>query len=96
VVHLRPEPGLGPAHLQYPEATHELMLAALDPDQHPEAQRPDTWRPLRPLNLVYQFHGLSDARAATLAAFAPLGWWTVPSGQSRAMYRALAKHGPRS
>lgn len=35
VVHLRPDEGRPPAHLQFPDATHELLVAALNPGKGP-------------------------------------------------------------
>ena len=70
VVHLRPEPGFGPPVLHYPGATHELIVVALDLEKGPTAGVPSTWFPLLPVNVTFQFHGLSDARAVSLAAFA--------------------------
>lgn len=62
-VHLREVPGMPPAKKRYPEAEHELMVVALEPGRpvpDPDAW-PDTVRLLRPLELVYQCHGLADA-----------------------------------
>ena len=70
VIHLRPAPGFGPAKLKYPEATHELMVVALDPDKNPQPNQPETWNHLTPVNYVSQFHGLSDAGAAGMARMA--------------------------
>ena len=67
VVHLRPVPGFGPAHLLYPEATHELIVVALDPAKNPTPGQPESWHHLTPVNVTYQFHGLTDAGAAGLA-----------------------------
>lgn len=35
ITHLRDEPGVPPADLAFPEATHELIVLALDPDHYP-------------------------------------------------------------
>ena len=70
VIHLRSAAGFGPAKLKYPEATHELIVVALDPDRNPQPHQPETWSPLTPVNYVTQFHGLTDAGAAGLARVA--------------------------
>lgn len=64
VVHLRPIPGERPAIKKFPEATHELILAAIDPEH------PADWRNifkdckyLTPLNVIQQFVVSSDANA---------------------------------
>jgi hypothetical protein len=66
VVHLREVPGAPPPHKTYPDAEYELMIYALNPKvQHD----PDDFKPafLQPANLVEQFHGLTDSKAAKLA-----------------------------
>lgn len=77
-VHLRPIEGVKPAKLRFPEATHEIFLAAIDPgikDLRPtnmlekfHAYHKDTKHGayLSPLNYVHQWGGLTDAQAATL------------------------------
>lgn len=70
VVHLREEPGMKPAILLYPEATHELMIGALDPQFNPVPHDASTWKWMQPFNVVHQFHGLSDGQAKALAQWA--------------------------
>ena len=63
LVHLRPAPGVPAPVLHYPEAEYEITVWA---DETPEA--PDDFlrwfeTALRPVNLVYQFHGVTDEQA---------------------------------
>jgi hypothetical protein len=69
VVHLRPIDGVPPAVLQAPTSTHELLIAALDPQTAlPTLDVTDltTWRPhlLRPFDVMEQFSAANDAIAA--------------------------------
>jgi hypothetical protein len=68
VVHLRPLPGVRPAIITRPGATHEILMAALDPDTTPD---PDDvgegWPWLRPFDLVEQFQVPGDEYARQLA-----------------------------
>lgn len=64
-VHLRDIPGTPPAHKRYPEATHEIMIASIDPDCcPPDPDEIEKLSFLRPLDLVYQFDGMSDEAVA--------------------------------
>jgi hypothetical protein len=67
LVHLRPIEGVRPAFLSYPEAEYELMVMALDPQPKPVPGDVSTWHFLRPVNVVVQFHGCSDAEAKEIA-----------------------------
>ena len=70
VIHLRDIPGVRPAHKQYPEAEHELLLLALDPEKPlPDPDDVANFKPayLTPLNLVEQFHGVTDEQAVEIA-----------------------------
>lgn len=67
VVHLRDIPDTREVTRQYPEAAYELMMYALDPDRHPRPDDVETLVPLHPLNMVIQFHGISDEDAGGLA-----------------------------
>lgn len=71
IVHLRPILG-DPrrAEIRIPGASHEVMLLALDPDEHPSPADPSTWVPLMPPNAVEQFEVPSDDAAVELAALA--------------------------
>lgn len=70
VVHLRPIEGVRPAIVNVPHATHELILAALDPAAEPHAGDVETFRPLNPLNAVEQLQLPDDAAAVQLAEWA--------------------------
>jgi hypothetical protein len=73
VVHLRPVAGEQEAHVQFPGASHELLLLALDPqmDDRIEPGRYDTqnhW--LQPPDVVVQFIVADDDQAREVAKFA--------------------------
>lgn len=71
VIHLRPMPDNRPTKLYLEGATHDLWLAALDPD-HPRQAMIETGavRQLRPLNFAAQFIAASDAAAMERAEHA--------------------------
>lgn len=60
IIHLRPIPGVKPATIKRQGATHEVMLAAMDPDRVPQPDDIRTWRWLEPLNFVGQLELPSD------------------------------------
>lgn len=64
-IHLRPIPGERDANIIVPGATHELLVAALDPEPGPTIEDPETLRPLLPLNAQVQFIG-TDAQAIAI------------------------------
>ena len=69
IVHLRDIPGVPPAIKHFPEATHEIMLYALDPDvDPPDPDDGDNFHPkfLTPANLVEQIHGVTDEQARSI------------------------------
>lgn len=66
VSHLRPLPGLPPAIITVPGATHEVCLFALSPDKAPNLYDPYS-SILRPVNFVTQFAPGSDEAAAAKA-----------------------------
>lgn len=65
LAHLRDSEGVPPATRNYPEAAYELCSLALNPDYVPD---PDDFkqRGLLPYDLVEQFHGVDDNKAAML------------------------------
>jgi hypothetical protein len=69
VVSLADFPDCEPAKLQYPEATHELMVIALNPDHGPyRAETTTTGNPVRyllPYNIIEQFT-TTDERAVEI------------------------------
>jgi hypothetical protein len=65
-IHLRAIEGVKPALIKQPGATHEFILAALDPSRKPDPLDPDSWQFLTPLNLCEQLSLPSDAAAAKL------------------------------
>lgn len=70
VIHLRDEESTAPAKKDYPEATYEICLIALDPERKPVPENRETWRFLTPLNARVQFHGITDEQAAEVCALA--------------------------
>lgn len=60
VVHLRPIDGAPPAVLDRADATHEVLVVALDPIENPRPNAMETWRFLRPINVQCQFQVPSD------------------------------------
>jgi hypothetical protein len=65
VVHLRDLPGLKPAKKHYPEAEYEFMIFSIDPEQRPDPEPDDPrgYPHLVPLDVVVQFHGVTDRDA---------------------------------
>lgn len=70
VIHLRPIDGAAPAHIRVPQSTHEVILAAINPDANPVAADPNTWHPLQPLNVMEQLQLPGDHAARQLARLA--------------------------
>lgn len=67
VVHLRPIPGVKPAHRVHDDVTHELLVLALDPGYAPPD--PMDWRDmhyLTPADVVEQFQVPDDTAATRL------------------------------
>lgn len=84
VIHLRPIDGVRPPIVRVPGATHEIMVAALDPRFSPTPFDQESWMPLFPLNVEEQLVLPSDAsarelgRLATLAVLEGLLWAEPP------------------
>lgn len=72
VIHLRPIPGVRPAHIRRPGATHEMIIVALDPSAAPMPLTPMTdpdayaGSHLSPPNLTHQLVGATDEQARWL------------------------------
>lgn len=66
VAHLREEEGIAPPVKARPEATHEIIILALDPKTAPDPDRYDSICPLHPPNLAWQIDRHSDASARLL------------------------------
>jgi hypothetical protein len=97
VVHLRPLDG-EKAHIRVPGATHEVLLAALNPERKPRPTRPWTWQYLQPLNVVEQVQLPDDAAAAQLLGQAAQAvvdgvLWAEPplSGQAEPWHTSMVK-----
>ena len=92
VVHLRDHPDLPPADFQYPGATHEIQVCAVDPD-HNEAMRdrvydPDVVYILMPPNVAIQITSPDDAAPVTITDWiyrTSNTWFWEPSGIGGAM-----------
>jgi hypothetical protein len=66
LIHLRDLPNQSkPPTLQFPEATHEFIVFALDPDHRPnlDVEKLEPLHILEPVSIVQQFNALSDAAA---------------------------------
>lgn len=78
LIHLRSVPGATPPVIRVAGATHEILVAALDPEHRPNAADAASRVILLPLNVELQFLGLDDdaAKAATelLAGAVCDGW----------------------
>ena len=68
VVHLRPIAGTRPPSKHAPDAEHEMIVVALDPNAKPNASNLNTLVPLTPVNYVVQFAGMTDEQAIETAA----------------------------
>lgn len=66
IVHLRDIEGVAPATIDVPGATHQVFLAALNPELDPSPLKPDTWQHLTPINVSEQIELPGDEAAATL------------------------------
>jgi hypothetical protein len=69
VVHLRPIEGAPPAQKKYPTAEYEFMIFSINPEKCPEpdpAKADDGYPHLVPIDVVEQFHGVSDKQAARI------------------------------
>lgn len=67
VANLQDMPNVPPANKHYPQAEYELLVVALDPAVPATAESTDSWKPLLPVNVVVQFHGVTPGEAATIA-----------------------------
>ena len=59
LVHLRPLDDF-PANFQFPEATHEFAVLALNPEQEPISLDATKFQGLQPISIAQQFISLSD------------------------------------
>jgi hypothetical protein len=69
IVHLRPVEELPPPNLAYPDASHEIMIQAMDPSVDLGTESPASVPPksaLQPPNLAHQLRGQTDAQARVL------------------------------
>lgn len=73
VIHLRPIEGVKDATIVIPGATHQVLMAALDPSKQPEPLDVMSWQHLSPLNADEQLELPDDRSAQELAAHVALG-----------------------
>lgn len=68
MVSLRDIPGVKPAHKRYPEAEYEFMIYSINPEEcpNPEPDDPKGYPHLIPLDVVEQFHGVTDRDASRI------------------------------
>ena len=66
IIHLRPIDGVPDADISVPNATHEVLLIALNPDRNPTALDMSSWQHLTPANLVEQIELPNDEDAKDL------------------------------
>ena len=69
LIHLRDLPGVDPAKKRYPEAEYEFIIASISPEEAPEPD-PDqkgSYPLMTPIDVVEQFHGVSDRDAIRIA-----------------------------
>lgn len=86
VVHLRDIEGVPKAHKQYPEAQFEFLIMAFNPEKGvPDIDLMDAGKEwgkpagtfLSPVDVVHQFHGVTDDQAAEIARVSA---WAVTTG----------------
>ncbi len=70
VIHLRTIEGVREPVIRFPGATHEVLLAALDPGSAPSVDNPDSWQLLMPINVEEQVELPDDEAAVRLAELA--------------------------
>lgn len=93
VVHLRDLPGVPPAKRRYPDAEYEFMIVAFDPETPPDPDNRggDGAKILTPIDVVEQFHGVTDEQAAGMCSRAVeliLAGVTSPDQDYRAWWKA--------
>jgi hypothetical protein len=77
-VNLAPNDNFPPPVLQFPGATHEVIIVALNPDHPvtPAATTADGFQPLIPINLAAQFEASDDEMRRVLAYMC----WSISEG----------------
>lgn len=96
VIHLRDIPGVPPATVRVPGATHEIGILTLDPAYPlPDAQGNPQGHPMRilqPADMIYQFKATDDAarEIGSLAALAICNGRMTPDGSP--MMREAWRH----
>ena len=72
VIHLREIPGVKPPNKRYPGAEYEFMIISIDPDVPPNPDKtfPQDVKYLTPIDVVYQFDGVTDEQAKEICTTA--------------------------
>ena len=65
-IHLRPIEDVKPAVINLPNASHEVILVALNPDYMPDPNDTETWHMLLPINVMEQVELPDDQAARSL------------------------------
>ncbi len=96
IISLRDVPGVKPAVKRYPEAEYEFMIMAINPEKcplpDPDLMLTDGYPWLTPIDVVEQFHGISEMdcrRLAEGAIKAILSGQVSPDQDYRPMWKAL-------
>lgn len=68
MVSLRDIPGVKPATKRYPEAEYEFMIYSINPEEcpNPEPDDPEGYPHLLPVDVVEQFHGVTERDAGRI------------------------------
>jgi hypothetical protein len=98
VVHLRPIEGAPAVEYEFPKATHQVFLSALDMGPRPRANDSSTWHMLMPVNVSEQIELSGDSDAVRLAelcvkaVLAGMLWAEPPfSGQKEPWHTSLIR-----
>jgi hypothetical protein len=74
LIHLRPIEGVKPAGKKYPEAEHELLVLALNPEKgEPDPDNVRTFEWMTPPDSCIQFHGVTDDVAVEIVGLVARG-----------------------
>lgn len=68
VTHLRDLPGVKPAFKKYSDAEYEFIIYSIDPEScpSPTPDDPKGYPMLKPVDVIEQFHGITDKDASRL------------------------------
>jgi len=95
--HLRDEPGVPPAKKQFPEATHELQIVALDPESvvYPDSAKKSKVKHLTPVDQIVQVVATDQEmiRIVELAATAIVSCNCSPDQDYRSWWKPAVENG---